>query len=60
MIRRKSGLGAGGLDIFCNTDEEKVDCSREKPMTEIVRIRADNPPNCIGVAETRAVCMVVA
>ena len=59
-IGRKSGLGAGRSDIFRRTDEEEVDCRREKPMKKIVRIRAENPSDCTGVAETLAVCMGVA
>ena len=42
----KYGLGAGILDIFCSTDEEKVDCLGETPMAVIMHTIAENPHNC--------------
>ena len=59
-IGRKVGLGAGRLDIIFSTDEENIYCRREKPMTEIVHVRAEPLPNCTGLADTPAVCMGVA
>ena len=32
------------------TDEEKVYCRRQMPMTEFMHIRAETPPICTGVA----------
>ena len=32
----------------------------DKPITEILRVRAETPPGCTGVAETPHVCTGVA
>ena len=46
-------------EFFFNTNEEKIDCYREMPMMEIVRLIAKTMPKCTGVAETTSVCMRV-
>ena len=46
--------------MFCSANEEKVDCCRDNPMAEIVRVRVETPPDCPGLSETPAVCMGVA
>ena len=58
-IVHKSGPGAGRSDIFCSTNEGKVHCRRDNPMTEIVRVISETALNCTGVAETTAVFMWV-
>ena len=51
------GLRAGRLEFFCRTDEEKVDCRRERPMPPIVCVRAQTLPNFTRVVETLDICM---
>ena len=66
-----SGLKLSGLDVkpssrqvdqtffLVYTDEEKVDFRKEKPMTEFLRVVAENQTDCTGVTKTPYVFTVV-
>ena len=58
-IGRKSSLKAVRSEMFNSTDEENIDCRRDKPMTAIVCVRVETPTNFTGLTETPDVCMGV-
>ena len=61
----ESDIKPASGQVYCKisvlyTDEKNVECCKEIPMAEFVRVRADNKTNCKGLWENLAVCMGVA
>ena len=55
----KPALGQVDWTFFAEP-MRNVDFHRENPMTEIVRLKVETPPDCTGVIKTPAICKVVA